>query len=79
VDVGCPVQPVMVRYMRDGRKDDDVSFRKNESMLWNFARMLAKPAAIAEVHFLPAIDATGKPRRLLADTARAAVISSYEA
>jgi 1-acyl-sn-glycerol-3-phosphate acyltransferase len=78
VDVGCPVQPVMIRYMRDGRVDDDVSFRRNESMLWNFARMLAKPAAIAEVHFLPAIDATGKPRRVLADAARAAVISSYE-
>jgi 1-acyl-sn-glycerol-3-phosphate acyltransferase len=79
VDAGCPVQPVMVRYMRDGRKDDDVSFRINESMLRNFGRMLAKPAATAEVHFLPAIDATGKPRRVLADSARAAVISSYEA
>ena len=58
--------------------DDDVSFRVGESMMWNFVRMLAKPAATAQVHFLPATDATGKPRRVLADTARAAVISSYE-
>ena len=79
VDAGCPVQPLMVRYMRDGQIDNDVSFRVNESMLWNFCRMLAKPAAIAEVHFLSAIDATGKPRRVLADSARAAVVSSYQA
>jgi 1-acyl-sn-glycerol-3-phosphate acyltransferase len=78
VDAGLPVQPVMVRYMRDGRRDGDISFRIDESMLKNFARMLAGPAAIAEVHFLSSIDATGQPRRRLADAARAAVISSYE-
>jgi 1-acyl-sn-glycerol-3-phosphate acyltransferase len=79
VDVGCPVQPVMIRYMRDGHRDADVSFRVGESMMWNLARMLAKPAASADVHFLPTIDATGKPRRFLAGTARDAVVSSYEA
>ena len=78
VDVGCPVQPVMVRYMRDGRRDDHVSFRVGESMLSNFARMLAGPKSIAEVAFLPTIDANGKPRRALSEAARAAVISSYE-
>jgi 1-acyl-sn-glycerol-3-phosphate acyltransferase len=79
VDVGCPVQPVMIRYMRDGHRDADVSFRVGESMMWNLARMLAKPAGSADVHFLPTIDATGKPRRFLADTAREAVVGSYEA
>ena len=79
VDAGCPVQPVMIRYMRDGHRDADVSFRVGESMMWNFGRMLAKPAATAELHFLPVIDATDKPRRFLADTAREAVVSSYEA
>ena len=79
VDVGCPVQPVMIRYMRDGHKDDAISFREGESMMMNFARMLARPAAVAELHFLPVIDARNKPRRVLADAARAAVVSSYEA
>lgn len=79
VDVGCPVQPVMIRYMRDGHRDADVSFRVGESMMWNLARMLAKPAASADLHFLPTIDATDKPRRYLADTAREAVVSNYEA
>jgi 1-acyl-sn-glycerol-3-phosphate acyltransferase len=78
VDVACPVQPVMVRYLREGQRDDDILFRKDESMLANFARLLARPGAVADVHFLPLIDSTGKPRRELAEAARAAVISSYE-
>ncbi len=78
VDVGCPVQPVMVRYMRKGVRDDDISFRENESMLINFTRLLSRPAVVAELHFLPTIDSAGKPRRELADAARAAVIARYE-
>jgi 1-acyl-sn-glycerol-3-phosphate acyltransferase len=78
VDVGCDVQPVMVRYMRDGRRDDGILFREGESMMSNFARVLAGPAVVAEVHFLPTINAIGKPRRALAESARAAVINSYE-
>jgi 1-acyl-sn-glycerol-3-phosphate acyltransferase len=78
VDVECPVQPVMVRYMRDGRRDDDILFHKHESMLQNFGRLLARPGALADVHFLPPISSACKPRRELADAARAAVISSYE-
>ncbi len=69
----------MVRYMRGGRIDEAVLFRPGESMTWNLARQLARPPTIAEVHFLPVIDATGKPRRQLADAARAAVIGRYEA
>jgi len=78
VDAQCPVQPVMVRYMRDGRRDDDISFREGETMLVNICRLLARPRAEADVHFLPLIDAVGTPRRVLADTARAAVISLYD-
>ena len=78
VDVGCPVQPITVRYMRDGRIDEEVAFRVSESMLVNFCRQLARPKSIAEVHFLPVINAADQPRRFLADSARAAVISRYE-
>ena len=78
VDVGCPVQPVMIRYMRDGQIDEDVAFRVGESMAVNFCRQLARPKSIAEVHFLPVISAIDQPRRALADGARAAVISRYE-
>jgi 1-acyl-sn-glycerol-3-phosphate acyltransferase len=78
VDAECEVQPVMLRYMRDGRRDYDVGFRKGESMLVNFVRMLAQPRTEADINFLPPMDATGQPRRILADSARAAVIESYE-
>jgi len=79
VDAECEVQPVMLRYMRHGRKDDDISFREGESMLVNFVRMLAQPPAVAEITFLSPMDATGQPRRILADAARTAVINSYQA
>lgn len=78
VDAECEVQPVMLRYMRNGRRDGDVAFRPGESMLMNFIRMLAQPAAIADIKFLPPMDATGQPRRILADAARAAVMGSYD-
>jgi len=78
VDVGCPVQPVMIRYMREGRIDEEISFRIGESMLMNLCRQLARPKTIAEVSFLPVINAVDQPRRVLADGARAAVVSSYE-
>lgn len=78
VDVGCPVQPAMVRYLSKGRRDDDILFHKDESMLANFGRLLARPGAVADVHYLPVIESTDKPRRALAEAARAAVLSSYE-
>jgi len=78
VDAQCPVQPAMVRYLRDGRRDDDISFREGENMLVNMIRILARPGAQADVHFLPLIEAAGTPRRVLADTARAAVVDRYE-
>jgi 1-acyl-sn-glycerol-3-phosphate acyltransferase len=78
VDVGCQVQPVSIRYMRDGRIDDDVSFRVGENMLPNLLRQLTRPASMADIHFSLPIDATDQPRRLLADAARAAVISHMQ-
>ncbi len=78
VDVGCPVQPVMIRYSREGHIDEKVSFPVGERMLMNFCRQLARPKTVAEVNFLPVISAVDQPRRALAEGARAAVVSSYE-
>lgn len=77
VEAECPVQPVMVRYLANGSRDDGILFREGESLMRNLGRLLARPGAEADVHFLPLIDAAGKPRRALADAARAAVMSSY--
>lgn len=78
VDVGCSVQPIMLRYVRAGRIDDAVAFRVGENMAVNLCRQLARPASVAEVRFLPPIDAAEQPRRALADGARAAVVAGYE-
>ena len=78
VDVGCLVQPVMIRYIRNGQIDEEVSFRVGESMFANVCRQLARPRSVAEVHFLPAISAVDQPRRVLADSTRAAVVNSYQ-
>ena len=77
VDAESMVQPVMIRYMNDGQRDDDISFRKGENMMANFARLLARRGAVADLDFLPPIEAAGKPRRVLADSARVAVVTSY--
>jgi hypothetical protein len=47
-------------------------------MLMNICRQLARPRAIADVHFLPLISSIDQPRRALAEGARAAVVASYE-
>ena len=77
VDSKCPVQPLMVRYMRNGDIDEDFLFREGENMMTNIVRLLARPGVEADVHFLPVIDSKDRPRRALADAARAAVIVSY--
>lgn len=78
VEVGCLVQPVMVRYMHNGQRDDDFGFREGESMMQNFLRVLARRGVVAELHFLPVFSAEGKPRRELAEASRAAVMGSFE-
>jgi len=78
VDVGCLVQPVMVRYMHGGNRDDDFAFREGESMMKNILRVLARRGVVADLHFLPAFSAEGKPRRELAEASRAAVTGVYE-
>jgi len=78
VEAGCRVQPVMVRYMRDGQIDVDFSFRVGESMMKNLVRVLARKGVQADLHFLPTMDATDKPRRELAEASRTAVVASYK-
>jgi len=77
ISTGSPVQPVMLRYSRSGRLYEDITFRPNEHFLANFLRLLMQPACLAEVHFLPMLDAAGKRRRDLAEEAEAAVQRAF--
>lgn len=74
LDASAPVQPVALRYLRDGRPAPDILFKQGESFLHNVGRVLATRALTAEVHFLPPVkfDPEGGRRRM-AETARAEI------
>jgi len=73
LDASVPVQPIALRYTRDGQLAHSVPFRLNEGFLTNFLRLLGESGGVAEVHFLPIIAVEGMPRRALAESARAAI------
>jgi 1-acyl-sn-glycerol-3-phosphate acyltransferase len=77
IAAGAPVQPVMLRYSRQGALYEDITFRPGEHFLGNFLRLLTQRKCIAEVRFLPALDSAGKQRRQLAEEAESAVRDAY--
>lgn len=75
---GAPVQPVMLRYVKDGRHYRDIRFRPGENLLVNFLRLLTQPPRLADVAILQPIPAQGRPRKELANAAQAAVVEAYD-
>jgi 1-acyl-sn-glycerol-3-phosphate acyltransferase len=78
VEAGVPVQPVMLRYLRDGCRYDDITFLPGENFLVNFIRLLMQKSCVADVHVLPLIETGGKQRRQLAGEAEEAVRESFD-
>jgi 1-acyl-sn-glycerol-3-phosphate acyltransferase len=78
IHTGSPVQPVMLRYLRDGRHAPDISFLPGEHFVANFFRLLRQAPCVAEVVVLPLIDSAGKQRRPLAAEAEAVVRAEYD-
>lgn len=74
LDAEVPVQPVALRYGRDGRQDLDVPFGATESFAANFFRLLGNPSMDAEVHFLEPVEAMPDARRRMAEESRARII-----
>lgn len=71
VESGRPVQPVALSYGHNGSAQTTVAFRKRESFLGNFLRLLGEPGSVAEVHFLEPIPMdAGHSRRDIAALAR---------
>ena len=79
IDTGSPVQPLMLRYMRDGNHLDDVTFVRGEHFVGNLFRLLRQRTCVAEVAVLPRIESTGKQRRPLAAEAEEAVRTAFDA
>jgi len=78
VDTGTPVQPVMLRFIRNGEQIDDMDFREGEHFVGNFIRLLCQRGCVADVHVLPPLESTGQQRRQLAGAAEAAVREAFE-
>lgn len=78
VEADCPVQPAMLRYLRDGRRDPDVRFMRGESFVVNAIRLLGRPACRAQLRFLPAFVTDDRPRRALALAAESVVKQAYD-
>ena len=73
LDAEVPVQPVALRYTRQGERWLDVAFRPGESFAANIVRILGEPACDAEVHFLPVVPPSSDGRRRMAEQARARI------
>ena len=77
VESNTVVQPVMLRYVKDGRHYEAIRFKPGEHFLANFFRVLAQPSLLAEVAILEPIAAKDQPRKELAQAAQAAVTEAY--
>jgi 1-acyl-sn-glycerol-3-phosphate acyltransferase len=78
LDAEVPVQPVALRFARDGRRVIDAGFREDESFLHNIVRMLGEAPLDAEVHFLAPVPATPEARRRMAELSRERIAAALE-
>ena len=69
------VQPVALRYGRDGAQDPGVPFGRKESFFANVLRVLGNPRMDAEVHFLEPVPAMPDARRKMAEESRARIVA----
>ncbi len=70
LDAQVPVQPVALRFVRNGRRIVDAGFREHESFMDNVVRMLGEKTLDAEVHFLQSVPAMPEARRRMAELSR---------
>jgi 1-acyl-sn-glycerol-3-phosphate acyltransferase len=78
LDAEVPVQPVALRFARDGKRLIDAGFREDENFMQNILRMLGGPSMDAEVHFLELVPSSPDGRRRMADLARERIAVALE-
>jgi len=79
IDGAFPVQPVMIRYVRNGQRDPDTGFRRGENFVFNFLRLLGRPPCRCEISFLAPLDSSASQRNDLAREAQAVITNAFEA
>ena len=79
INTATPVQPMMLRYLHDGRHDHDMTFLPGEHFVGNFFRLLRQDRRVADVAVLPLIESAGKQRKPLAAEAELAIRTAFDA
>jgi lyso-ornithine lipid O-acyltransferase len=78
LDAEVAVQPVALRFARDGRRVIDAGFREHESFVHNIVRLLGEAPLDAEVHFLAPVPASPDARRRMAELSRERIGAALE-
>lgn len=78
LDAPVPVQPVALRFARDGWRVIDAGFREHESFMANIVRLLGQAPLDAEVHFLAPVPAMPEARRRMAELSRERIAAALD-
>ncbi len=78
LDAEVAVQPVALRFARDGRRVIDAGFREHENFMQNFLRLLGEAPLDAEVHVLEPVPAMPEARRRMAELSRERIAAALE-
>lgn len=79
IEAGVPLQPVAVRYLRDGEADPLAPFIGDDELPTHLLRLLAADRAVVRIQLLTPIVAQGGERSALARQARAAIEDALQA
>ena len=71
IDTGATVQPVAIRYLDgDGRRSEASAYVGDDSLMKSVWTLISHPSTVAELHFLPTLNASGCERREFAQRVR---------
>ena len=73
IQAACAVQPVAIRYLRNGKPDTVAPFIGDDELPAHLRRLLASDMAEVEIHLLLPIAATTLSRRAIAERAQLAI------
>ncbi|WP_179060400.1 lysophospholipid acyltransferase family protein [Pseudomonas taiwanensis] len=73
VETGVPVQPVAIRYLRDGLRDEVAPFIGEDDLLSHLVRLLRSDRAEVEIQLLEPVSSQGLTRTVLSQKAKGAV------
>lgn len=76
IDSSVALQPVAIRYLRNGERDEIAPFIGDDDMLSHLLRLFRSEVAQVEIQLLPPISSTALNRNALARQAQAAITAA---